>query len=534
MALFDRFRRQPPQQTPGSALGVQISSPVVPPHMSATGRSTSAPIVAAATRIVEGTGINGAPFRINNTAWSQESWRQYDICGELHFATGWLASGVSRCRIIVADKDPSGKISSGSTKDADVVGLLAGLLNRPDVQAEMLRMAAVNLTVVGDFYLLAEPDETGQYSAWTVLSIQEVFLGIEPGWIIVNVGDGLPRRLDLNECLLMRVHRPHPRRWWEADSPTRAALPILRELEELSKYLFATINSRLAGPGILGLPAEMTHPMPSGDVIPGQSAFMTVFTEAITTAIDDMSHPAALVPIIIEAPAQALAGIQWITNPNGNLTTVISDLRTKAIERLALSLDLAPDTLFGTGNASRWGQWTIEEQSIKHHIEPIVALVCAALNQGWLVPTLEAAGIDSSKYQIWYDASDLVQRADQGTVALDVYDRGELSGEALRRETGFSAADAPAGNEVQIKALLKILALAPQVAPALIPELAKLWGLDVDLDDLVPPTDGTPPQDNAPPKNSNPGDNTAPTKPKGAPKPPNKDGTPPEPGRAAS
>lgn len=526
------FRRKKVQsQGAGSALGVNLTKPNAS-IVSAAGTSRAIePIVAAATIINGETGLYGAPFRINNSAWSQEAWRQYDVCGELHFATGWLASGVSRCRFIVSDKLPNGRLGAGSTDNQQVVDLLAGLLNDPDMQSEMLRMMAVNMTVVGDCYLLAEPDENDEYSAFTVLSIQEVALGIEPGWVLVNIGDGLPRRIDLSKSLLMRVHRPHPRRWWEADSPTRAALPILRELEELSKYLFATINSRLSGAGILGMPSEMTFPMPTGEVDPGQSQFMATLTEAMLAPIEDMSNPGAVVPIVIEAPQAALAGMTWITNPNGNLTTVVSELRTKAIERLALSLDLAPDTLFGTGNASRWGQWTIEEQSIKHHIEPILVLICGALNKGWLSPILEAAGIDPSKFQVWYDASDLVQRADQSTVALDVYDRGELSGAALRRETGFQESDLPSGDEAAIRDLLKVLTLSPMLGPAILPELAKLYGINIDMSSLMPP-DGTPPVPTAPDKNSNPRDNKAPTEPKAAPKPPSKDGTTPEPGRA--
>lgn len=496
-----------------------------PTHLSLV-KAEPTSIVSAATRITSNrSGTLGAPFRINNSAWSTEAWRQYDVCGELHFATTWLANSTSRCRFVVSDKDDQGRVSSIPTKNVEVTALVKGLIANPGLQAELLRMATINMTIVGDGYLLGEVGDDGEFSRWTFLSIMEVSIGIA-NQIIVNTGDGLSREIDVNEVLLMRVHRPHPRKWWEADSPTRAALPILRELEELSKYLFATINSRLSGAGILGMPSEMTFPLPTQEILPGQSPFMSMLTDAFLRPIEDMSDPGAVVPIVIEAPREALAGITWITNPNGNLTTTVSDLRKAAIERLALSLDLSPDTLFGTGNASRWGQWTIEEQSIKFHIEPVMILLCGALNAGWLVPLLTAAGIDPSKFQVWYDASDLVQQADQATGALSLYDRGELSGAALRRETGFSEADAPEGVEANVRDLLKLVALAPTVGYLILPELAKLWGIEIDLSSIGPDPTGTPPQPEAPPENVEPR-NTDPEPPAQPKTTPNKDGKQP-------
>jgi hypothetical protein len=143
-------------------------------------------------------------------------------------------------------------------------------------------------------------------------------------------------------------------------------------------------------------------------------------------------------------------------------------------------------------------------------------------------PVLLAAGIDPDDYQIWYDATDLVQRTDQGAVAMDLYDRGELSGEALLRETGFPASDMPTGKEADIRAILKAIAIAPQAAPALLPELMKLYGIEVDLSVLIPPdpTGGTPPQQKAPAKN--PESRALPEGPKPSQNPPKKNGTPGE------
>lgn len=484
-------------------------------------------IVAAATRM--GRRMPGSPMRIVHEEATAEAWRQYDICGELHFATTWLSNSVGRCRITINELDSNGRIGP-ETKDEEILSLFGGLLQNPGMQNEYLVNGTKNLTVAGDGWTLGESNpQTGLFDQWCFLSTREVSIGLD-GNAIVKDENGNPRTISLADNLLLRTHRPHPDYWQRADSPTKAALPILRELEELSKYLFATINSRLAGAGILGMPSEMSFPDPKTELQPGETPFMAVLAEGMLTPIEDMGNVAALVPIVIQAPRDALAGIQWITNPNGKLDTVIAALREAAIRRLALSLDLSPDTLFGSGNSSRWGQWTIEEQSIKFHIEPVMIILCSALTVGWLNSTLEAMELikpGGKRYVFWYDAVDLIQRPDQGARALDMYDRGELSGDALRRETGFQPGDAPTGAEKEVRALLKVITTAPQVIDQLLPALLDALGLGhIEIVPITPP-DGTPPQPGAPKPNSDSRPMPAPKKPRS--NGPKQDQTPGEP-----
>lgn len=484
-------------------------------------------VVAAATRIVSQP--SGYPLRITRESWTQEAWRQYDICGELHFATSWLANATGRCKLTVCSIDPQGNVGPPVT-DPEILDIASGLLMNPGLQNEIITEMVKNLTIAGDCYLLGESNPvTNVFDCWEVLSTSEVSTGMS-GEVTINIGDSAPRVLELAQVLLIRVHRPHPGRWFQADSPTRAALPVLRELEELSKYLFATISSRLAGAGILVIPNEIDPPTPSGELQPGETPFMATLAEGMLTPIEDMSSPSALVPIVISAPGAMISSIQWISNPNGTLPAAISELRKAAIERLALALDLSPDTLFGSGNSSRWGQWTIEEQSIKFHIEPVMIIMVSALTKGFLTPALIAAGLadegDIPKYTFWYDPTDLIQRPDQGTSALNLYDRGELSGEALRRANGFQELDTPTGTEKEVREILRVITLAPQVADQLLPALFKALGLGhIEIVPLVP--DGTPPQDNAPTPNDEP--KPMPTKPDAPSNAPRKDGTPGEP-----
>lgn len=98
------------------------------------------------------------------------------------------------------------------------------------------------------------------------------------------------------------------------------------------------------------------------------------------------------------------------------------------------------DSVFYTGN-SLWG---LTAEAIRLAIEPRLATVCRALTQQWLRPLLEAEGVDDwDRWLVWYDSSPLRVRANRSETALQAFDRGVISAEALRRETGFDDDDAP-------------------------------------------------------------------------------------------
>ncbi|MFI2300158.1 hypothetical protein ACH5AL_15145 [Actinacidiphila glaucinigra] len=97
-------------------------------------------------------------------------------------------------------------------------------------------------------------------------------------------------------------------------------------------------------------------------------------------------------------------------------------------------------SVFYTGNSA----WALTEEAIRLGIEPKLATIAYALTQQWLRPLLQAEGVeDWHRWMVWYDSSPLRVRANKSETALQVYDRGVISDEALRRETGFDDADAP-------------------------------------------------------------------------------------------
>jgi hypothetical protein len=72
---------------------------------------------------------------------------------------------------------------------------------------------------------------------------------------------------------------------------------------------------------------------------------------------------------------------------------------------------------------------------------------------------------------VWYDLSELAVRPDKSGNAVLLYDRMEIDGDALRRETGFSDEDKPEGEELKEQALKRIIQALPSGAGSALSEL---------------------------------------------------------------
>lgn len=492
MAKWRKGRATEPVET--NAIGVPRPNP-------------SNAIVAAAKRLMPGP---YGDLLIPQERWQAEAWRQYDICGELRYAATWLGSALSRCRLTAVELDDHGDVL-GETDNAIVQDLINGFAGSPGKQAELMMSLGPYMTVPGDCYIVAEVAIDGTFASWCVVSNDEI-RSSTPGTITVDNGDGFPRQINLSSALVFRIHRPHPRRSFLADSPTRASLPILREVEQLTKYQFAIMDSRLAGAGILLLPNDLDFPSPGEDIQPGESPFVALLGQAMMASIKDRGDARAVVPIVVQGPKESLGTAQWLISPAASLSAEAADLRDRAIRRLALSLDVPPEILLGLGSTNDWSSSQIEESAIKLHIEPILTLICSAFTEGYLKPALVAAGIDPKRYAVWFDASRLVLRPNRATDAKDLYDRGEIGGETLRYVTGFTEADKPVGQEKCVLDLLAVLKASPRAGDALLPVLLQVIGLekcgitqadlDAALNPVPPPQNGTPPKTQTPDPNA--------------------------------
>src|SRR4029079_12876610 len=83
--------------------------------------------------------------------------------------------------------------------------------------------------------------------------------------------------------------------------------------------------------------------------------------------------------------------------------------------------------------------------------------VCSyAVTSEYLQPSLEGLVPDPENYFCIADTSSIRLRPNRSAEAIELFDRGELSGMALRRETGFQPEDAPPVEEFTKWLLRKI------------------------------------------------------------------------------
>jgi hypothetical protein len=434
-----------------------------------TRRSTS--VVASATRYPGGT------RRVYRKAqdWQAEAWRFYDTCGELRFAANWIGNVMSRASLYAATREPDYTLTKQETGPA--VDAMVDLFDGEDGQAQMLSAIGIHLTIPGECYLVGrapvpDRDEAPDEDIWEIVGTEEMkHTGDRWG---IDYQDG-NRILWLDDsAVVIRIWRPHPRRRIEADSPVRALLGTLAELEFLSRHVMAQATSRLAGAGVLVLPQGMTFPAPpENSGLPENATdadiFMSVLGESMISPIHDPGSAAAVVPVVITAPDDVVDKINYLTFWT-ELDQHAVELRTEAIRRLALGLDMPPEIVLGTAtsgsSANHWTAWQIEESSIKATIEPLLELVVNALSVGYLQPIT-----DNPSDAVGYDTSQLRLRPNRSKEAIELYDRGELDGEALRRETGFSEDDAPDAEEFKAWMLKKVASgstTPEQVADALV------------------------------------------------------------------
>lgn len=475
-----------------------------PPQQVLDGQQPLESLVAAARRISGRKMKRAQPER-----WQDEAWAMYDEVGELRFVANTLAAAASRARIFAARLPAGSEDPSPIEEDDDEEGALAasasvhaiggGVLGR----AELIRRLVVQLFVPGDGWLIGLPPgvlDTGSPSdtapgitplgedrgpvrldelSWHALSVDEV--AVRAGKVALNIGDQQPREIPEDDVMLIRVWRPHPRKWWTADSPVRSNLPVLRELVGLTKHVGANIDSRLAGAGLLVLPNSVEV---VGNAATTETAgeepshpFVDALIEAMTTPLADRDSASAVVPLTIKVPDEVAAqiGQDNLIRFSTPFDEAAKELRDEAIRRLALGLDAPPEVLLGLGSTNHWSAWQIEEATVKTHIEPLLALVADALTTDYLWPVLAEAGVEDARdYIVWFDTHDLTLRPNRTQEAGDLYDRGELAGHALRRESGFDESDAPVTPDVD-QAVQTALSMVEQ-APSLVaqPGLSEL------------------------------------------------------------
>lgn len=416
----------------------------------------AASLTAAASRYTDrkirkgrtGTGNHGQQAR---------AWAMYKTVPEVRFAATYMGNGMSGAALFAGRRTDDGRIEPAPNQHpaSEIVQQIAG---GPDGQAKLLGQFGKHLTVTGEGWIVVRPnsevlspDAPEDGHDWRVLSTQEVrqqsgklTATIDGDDVEIPAGD--PENLDPEAPVALRVWEPDPENAMHADSPVLSSLDLLEELQLLNAAVKAIARSRLTGRGLLLVPKGTRFPTTSTQG-GAQDDLIEILMQVAETAIGDPESAAATVPIVLEVPAESISDFKLITFES-DFDELALKLREEAIRRFATGLDIPAELLLGLSDTNHWGAWMLTSEAIRMGIEPKLATVTQALTQQWLRPLLQAEGLkDWHRWLVWYDTAGLRVRTNRSETALQAYDRGVISAQALRRETGFEESDAPTPEE---------------------------------------------------------------------------------------
>jgi len=400
-----------------------------------------------------------ATWRFRDEAWQRELWRLYRITPELRAAASWVGQCCSRVRIYVANVDQLGRIQ-GETRNKKIQALSDTLLGGPMSKAEHLRMMGIDLTISGECYIVGRPDDETARDRWYIVTPTEFrrIKGSNGEWDWAWGPKGNPMRLDLERNVVTRVWTPDPERVWCADSPARSCSMILRELEQLTKYVASQIDSRLVGAGILIMPDDVD--LPDEENTTASESLMMRLATAGAQSLRGEGSALGVLPHIVES--HNAEGWKLLTFES-ELSKQAMDLRKEAIERLGVGMDMPPEVLSGMGDTNHWSGFLIDGYGIKVHIEPLMNRICQALTEAYLVPALRLMDEDPSRYTYQFDTSPLTLRPQRLQDALNLYEKGIISAEAVREEGFFRDSQQPDDKESGKRYLQEVVLRDPQL-----------------------------------------------------------------------
>lgn len=383
-----------------------------------------------------------------DSSWQRDCWDMYDLVGEYHFLVNAIASRIGQAEIYVSDVSqlgPNGAVEGAEPDTNEELQSLLKSLSPDDSVKSLIKRLALNLKVTGEGWLVGLPNNNGEFT-WSICSIEEITLNTTRGTVSVEV-DGTSQQHSLEDLFLVRVWEPHPKHAHEADSPTKAILPVLKELVGLTMHVSAQIDSRLAGAGIFVIPESVKKSMANlfKDRDPNDDAFMEMMMDAMLESIEDRSSPSSLVPITLTVPDDTTAKFQHISF-SSPLDSEARALREEGIRRIALGMDTPPEILLGSGSQNHWSSWLTQAETIKNHVSAPLKVICSALTSQFLWPMLEMYGWTPEQARtkvIAYDVNHLIVRPNQSKEALDLHGVGVIDSKTLRKSSGFTEQDAP-------------------------------------------------------------------------------------------
>lgn len=434
--------------TPAQAVAAADAPPARVPARRARNQVASA-------AVFDDLAVGWKEFKFGTQAWQVESWRHFDICGELKSPARAIASMASRCIIHIVEVDEHG--NPGKPATGKFAKMSAEMLGGADERGELIYLAALNLWLVGEEYTFIESPKDSEQDRWMVFSGTQIKrAGADPllefdrpmkhgggkiqHWIPEGKDKGKDAaRMKLNTGLLLRTWTPHGQLPDHADSSVRSVISILNLIEQYNKRSSAQNDSRLAGAGVLFLPDDFDFPAADGEEeSTPEDRFEAKLGDVMGRTLRDQANARSLVPIMVSVAAENIDKIKWITfeTPLDDQTMQRLD---QCIRRLALGLDMPPELLLGTGDLNHWNAWMSEASTHKAFVAPLLARMCHGFTEGWLQRVDPGS---TGRYMVWFDMSPLTVQPNRQQDGLAMWDRGLINDMAARQAGNWSEDDA--------------------------------------------------------------------------------------------
>lgn len=450
------------------------------------GPTSDEAITAAATRVTtEKIKRDQAHGVAPDNSWYREAWFMYDQVGELRYVSNAIASRMGQATLYVE------KNGQRLDEEDPILALIT---------PEMVEAMGLNIFICGDVSLVgidnapAEaldepgssiPAEAQTNTTWLVVSAEE----IQRSQSVITIRG---EQYKEDDVFILRVWDPHPNKHQNADSSVRSALPVLRELVGLTQHVSAQIDSRLAGAGVYWIPnsilnSNVQQPAEGGDAQQfNENPVLNAIMNAMLLPIEDRSNAAAIVPLLMGAPDEAIDKIRYDTFATP-LDENLKELRDEAIRRLALNLDAPPELMLGMGGSNHWAAWLVRDEVVSVHVAPRLTLITEALTTGFYRPILkqQSPEEDVTQYVIKADTSQLVQRPNRLADASQLHAVGAIGDKTLRSAGGFTEDDAPTSQERAVATALMVA----QANPQLIDNMPEIVAAVTALLDGTPATD---------------------------------------------
>ena len=416
-------------------------------------------LVASAARM----GLNADTwmgYKFADEAWQIQAWDFFDTNSQLHNACDYIGSACSLVRIYVAHVDENGVRQGEVTDDEEIAALADSLFGGPGAKAEILRTLGQSLTVAGECYLIGLASRANRPDRWMVVAPSEVRKDGDNYSILV--GQGIRETAIPNRDIVVRVWTPHARRPVQADSPVRALLGILAQMAKTELYLNAQLSSRLANATILPVPETLTIPRGDSET-PSPDDILQQIYEVATSNLEGLGTAAQIAPILWPMPLaelEAMKGMEPIKFES-ILSQQAIDLRKELMEKLAIGINVPVEIQLGAKEMNHWGVWFAGEEFIVKSIMPLMGRIVDAITTAYLYPQLKKLRKDPSRYTYWYDVAPLSSSANQLIDAINLYEKGAISLETLRRVANYNDSDAPSEKEDAKKFIKELLLRDP-------------------------------------------------------------------------